>query len=473
MSTIAIVGGGAVGLTAAMLLARDGHDVTVLERDPHPPPDDPDDAWREWERRGINQLRMPHLLLPAWREIVERELPGLARRFADLGALRYDMVGDHWLMDPAAREDGDDRFVGLTGRRPSIEVAVAGEATVTDGVTLRRGTGVVALHTGDPVDGVPRVTGVITDAGDVLAADLVVDAAGRRSPIPELLVAAGARAPLEESEDSGFVYYGRHFRSADGSLPEPRSLMLTAYDSVSTLLLPADRGTWAVGIIAASGDREMRPLRDTARWHAAIERFPLAAHWAEGEPISDVAVMSKLEDRRRRFVVDGRPVAVGIAPVADAWACTNPSLGRGISIGTMHACALRDTVRDVGTDDVYALATRWDEVTREVVDPWYDATLTFDRARLAEMEAQRRGEPFDADPGYEIARTMGRLSRTDLEVFRGFAGVMSLLQRAEEAMARPGLFERVLELAPTATGAPGPDRDELVAVVNRERESAV
>lgn len=207
------------------------------------------------------------------------------------------------------------------------------------------------------------------------------------------------------------------------------------------------------------------------------ERFPLAAHWAEGEPISDVAVMSKLEDRRRRFVVDGRPVAVGIVPVADAWACTNPSLGRGITLGTMHACALRDTLREmgseVGADDSYALATRWDDVTREVVDPWYDATLAFDRARLGEMEAQRRGEPFDADPGYAIARTMGQLSLTDLEVFRGFAGVMSLLERAEEAMARPGLFDRVLELAPTATTPPGPDRSELVAVVNRERESAV
>lgn len=483
MSTIAIVGGGAVGLTTAMLLARDGHDVTVLERDPLPPPPDPDAAWDEWERRGVNQFRMLHLLLPKWREIVERELPGLARRFEEQGALRYDMVGDHPLADPAARAEGDDRFVGLTGRRPSIELAVAEEAATIDGVTLRRGTGVVGLLTGEPVEGVTRVTGVVTDAGDELAADLVVDAAGRRSPIPDLLVAAGAPPPVDEREDSGFVYYGRHFRSADGSVPDFRSLMLTAYDSVSILLLPADRGTWGVGIIAASGDRELRPLRDAARWHAALERFPLAAHWAEGEPISDVAVMSKIEDRRRRFVVDGRPVAVGIVPVADAWACTNPSLGRGITMGTMHACALRDTLHDflgrdvlggdVPGDELYALATRWDEVTSDVVEPWYDATLAFDRARLAEMEAQRRGDPFDADPGYEIARTMGRLSRTDLEVFRGFAGVMTLHERAEEAMARPGLFERVIELAPTATDPPGPDRDELVAVVNRERESAV
>jgi 2-polyprenyl-6-methoxyphenol hydroxylase-like FAD-dependent oxidoreductase len=41
-------------------------------------------------------------------------------------------------------------------------------------------------------------------------------------------------------------------------------------------------------------------------------------------------------------VVDGEPVITGLAALGDAWACTNPSLGRGASIGLLHACALRD-----------------------------------------------------------------------------------------------------------------------------------
>jgi len=38
MAEIVVAGGGICGLNAAMLLAGEGHAVTVLERDPEPPP---------------------------------------------------------------------------------------------------------------------------------------------------------------------------------------------------------------------------------------------------------------------------------------------------------------------------------------------------------------------------------------------------------------------------------------------------
>ena len=53
MSKILVLGGGIVGLSTAMMLARQGHDVTVFERDSKPLPASPEDAWQGWERRGV------------------------------------------------------------------------------------------------------------------------------------------------------------------------------------------------------------------------------------------------------------------------------------------------------------------------------------------------------------------------------------------------------------------------------------
>jgi len=64
MLKILILGGGIVGLSTAMMLARRGHDVTVFERDSKPLPASPEDAWQAWERRGVAQFRQPHYLHP-------------------------------------------------------------------------------------------------------------------------------------------------------------------------------------------------------------------------------------------------------------------------------------------------------------------------------------------------------------------------------------------------------------------------
>ena len=60
------------------------------------------------------------------------------------------------------------------------------------------------------------MTGVLIEGGRAIRADLVVDCGGRRSALGSWLDAVGARPPAEEREDSGFVYYGRHFRSRTG-----------------------------------------------------------------------------------------------------------------------------------------------------------------------------------------------------------------------------------------------------------------
>ena len=87
MARVVIVGAGVVGLGTAMLLAGDGHRVIVLERDPAPPPAEPAEAWKRWQRPGVNQFRLPHAFLAGFRSVLDAELPEVSKALQAAGAL--------------------------------------------------------------------------------------------------------------------------------------------------------------------------------------------------------------------------------------------------------------------------------------------------------------------------------------------------------------------------------------------------
>jgi 2-polyprenyl-6-methoxyphenol hydroxylase-like FAD-dependent oxidoreductase len=467
VSEIIVLGGGVGGLATALLLARDGHDVTVLERDADPPPETLDDAIAGWQRRGVAQFTQAHYLLPRGWSVLEQDLPDVAGALLAAGGRRFDVLG----LLPAAIADrsprpGDERFTTVTARRAVLEWVLAHTVIEEPGVEVRRGTAAQALLA-RRADGLPHVTGVRTTAGDELTADLVVDAMGRRSRLPALLADHGAGPVHEEAEDLGFIYYTRFFRSADGALPQFRAPLITPFPSFSLLTLPADRGTWSVTVYVSAGDRAMKAVRDAEAWSALVRACPAHAHWIDHEPVTEMIALGGVVDRYRRFVTEDGPVATGVVAVADAWACTNPSLGRGMSFALVHARYLRDFVR-YHLEHPLELAEVWDTVTEAELTPWYRSTVREDRARAAQLDACQRGEAPPRPPDGESAllAALPAAAVGDADMFRALLDTRCCWATPEEIVARDGMAERIRELTTEPIAMPpGPDRASALALL--------
>ena len=401
------------------------------------------------------------------RLLLETELPEIQDELGRAGAARFDLVTPlpPFFTDRAPRPI-DDKLWTLTARRPVGEWVFAHAAQNARGVTIRRGVGVDGLLAGRSViDGVPHVAGVRTANGDELRADLVVDATGRQSRSPHWLEAIGARPPYEEQEDCGFTYYTRYFR---GVPPQPLAGALMPLGSISLLTLPGDHDTWSVTIFVATGDQPLKNLRHEETWTKVIHACPLHAHWLDGEPITPVLPMSGIADRYRRFVVGGTPVATGFVGVADAWACTNPSAGRGLTVGFLHALGLRDTVRAHG-DDPRALVADFDRRTEADIAPWYHAQIAVDRARFGEMVAIREGREPEP-PASELARRIGSLlsmMAASPDLFRDALEYIGTVTPVQQILERSDVVERMAAAREAMKDTPrpsipGPNRTQLL-----------
>ena len=165
MARIVVVGAGVVALGAAMLLAGDGHQVIVLERDPEGPPGT---QWRHGSAGSGRAESVPDgARLPGrFRAVLEAELPAVSKALQDAGGLRQNFIRD---VLPAQMtggwQDGDECYEWLTGRRVLVEAVLPLRPSRPRGRGSPR-YGRRGLTSGaSTLPGVPHVTGVRTKAG--------------------------------------------------------------------------------------------------------------------------------------------------------------------------------------------------------------------------------------------------------------------------------------------------------------------
>lgn len=349
-----VAGGGPVGIYTAIALARRGHHVTVVDRDPGPGADG------GWKRAGVMQFLHAHGWRPQVIAALRAEMPDVADALFAAGARP---------MSPP----GLPEMEAMACRRSVVERTLRACAAREPGLTWRTG------HVDDVTvdDGV--ATGLVV-AGKTIPGDLVVVATGRASHLGDQL-----RGPVEGGP-CGFSYVSRMYRARDGHRGYDRFFPSneTGPGYVS-LVMGQDAGTHSVVIAYPSDAEEFATLRTNAGQDRACRMIPNLIPWTDPErfePITDALVGGHLTNTyRRQGPVLGMSPARGLYFVGDAVLTTNPAWGRNLALLLPHVQHFLASLDDPqqGLDDASLALDAWAE---QHLRPWFLDHVHFDRTLL-------------------------------------------------------------------------------------------
>jgi 2-polyprenyl-6-methoxyphenol hydroxylase-like FAD-dependent oxidoreductase len=381
---MAVVGGGISGLTLSLLAARAGHDVVVIDRDPPRENGDVESAWGHWDRRSVPQFRQIHGYQAVAYGVLRERLPDVLALLHRVGAQDASRVGT---VTGADSLPGSDALVQFQCRRSTLEWALRTAAAAEDRIELREATEVNGVVTVGNTN--PRVAGARTAAGDITA-DLVVDAAGRRTQSAAWCADAGLPSVEQVSVDTRQVYFTRWFRARDSAAVAPYTRVELSFATL--MVYPADAGWFSVTFFAPAGDAGLRAmLLEPERIVAAARAVPPVAELLQPElvePYGEVLFMGGLRNHLRRPPANA---VVGMVSLADAVVCTNPTWGRGVALAMANAAALVDVVGEF--EEPATMSREFNHIAVAQLEPWYHDTVFLD----AEVNARWSRQPDGAD----------------------------------------------------------------------------
>lgn len=491
---VLVIGAGIAGLCTALALGPTGRTVTLLERDPAPPSGDADEAFRDWNRRGVGHLRQSHAFLARLGKIIKEDHPALREALLAMGVRELDFEGMLWPGQKAtyAPKPEDADFTILTSRRTTLELVMRRYVETLPNVTIRSGVMIRSLLTERDPSGAVRVVGVLAEeaAGtDELRAPIVVDASGKNSASFEQLIEEGATI-AEEGETAGILYFTRHYRLRPGKSEPPREGNPPATGDIGYLkfgVFPGDNSCFSVTLCAPEIEYELRKaIVRPATWDEIINNLPGLKVWCDAEraePYSRVFGMGDLLSRWRDLVIDGKSSALGFFAVGDCLVRTNPLYGRGCSMAAVQAYMVREAL-DETRDPAERLLAYHRRVQMEL-RPYYLAMRSQDRNAIKRSEQA-------LTPGYRrtwrerlaLSFAMDGITpalRFDTELLREGLRGFHMLEHPNAWLRKPKNLAKVLMYwargkkrnRAAYSPKPGPDRETMMRALGLDHEADI
>jgi 2-polyprenyl-6-methoxyphenol hydroxylase-like FAD-dependent oxidoreductase len=428
-----IVGSGPTGLLLGAALARRGHQVTSVDRDPGPTED-------AWIRRGVMQFEHAHGFRPQVPMTLQAEWPQAYSSWLSLGAQPVDVP------DPSTSR----QVLGMLSRRSTFERALRHAADSQPGLTLRTG------H----VDGLVFDRGEVTGArvnGSLVEADLVVDASGRAGRLDPTGAQGGRGRELDG--DCGLAYVDRTYRLRPGAEPGPMVSPLAYmadFDGYQCLVFLHEADHFSVVLVRPTADAALKALRFEAAFEAACRAIPALAEWTQPDrahPTSPVLVGGALRNVYRRQA--GMP---GVVAVGDSVATTTPTRGRGIAMACMQVTALL-ALLDEGAQPA-TVAEPFGAWCDQAIEPWVSDHIAIDGGMV------RRWQGEDLDLTIPLTSDLiAAAVEADPRIGQHAGGYFAMTALPETLRPAEPLAREVYQNGWRPAYAPGPTRDELIDII--------
>ena len=369
-----VIGGSMAGLLAARVLSEHFERVTIIERDQLIDDVQP--------RKGVPQGRHVHALLAGGAAILGEYFPDLFATLTRDGAIPVSTtdVRRYQLGVQVTPVPGPVR--PLWQSRPFLEQHVRAALLARDNVQIIDGCSVARLITHDE-----RVTGVVLQhrggqqSEEELAADLVVDASGRGSRVPQWLASLGYGQVEENRVKIDVGYASRIYRCPD-PLPADWKVLITLGlppdNKRAGVIFPIEGGYWMVTL--GGWLRDYPPgddvgFLDYARSLAAPDLYEAIK---DAEPITDIVVYKYTANQWRRYERLSR-LPEGFIVMGDAVCNFSPVYGQGMSVAAIEARTLDTCLceQQNGTGDTRpaSFPQRFQKaIAREIKTPWMLAT---------------------------------------------------------------------------------------------------
>jgi 2-polyprenyl-6-methoxyphenol hydroxylase-like FAD-dependent oxidoreductase len=428
-----VIGSGIGGLVTARVLSDHFDDVILIDRDSIP------DSPRS--RKGIPQGNHFHAILPGGLRILNELFPDFYKDLEENGSLVPD-PGQFYFYSTEGKSYNLMRFQPEPLAPPPdwpkthvqtrglLEHCVRKRVVRVPNITTRYDTLIR-----DVVVQNNKVIGIkVDESGEVLEADLVIDATGKASRTLGWLDQLGYKKPIESEVRCDFAYSSVFVKPKDPDVFTDVGFFLgndpeSEFPFRGGALVRMEDGSLLASIGGRLGDHPPRDFDGFREFTKTLLHPALSEIISDVEPITEPHHFKFPKSLRRHYEqLDSFPE--GLLPIADAICHFNPLYGQGMSAASRTAVALGELIaaRKAESESLDGL---WQDYFQAAFEqtraPWLFAALA---------DFQNAGTEGDfPEEEQKTVETMMKLNKLAGEGNMIAAGALALVQTMQKPLS--------------------------------------